>query len=98
MLERRHIPEVAVQPLRVVPVHPSQCRELEIIDRFPRPRLRWPAHQLGLVVAVHRLSESVVIAVANGPDRGRRPDLGKTLTVTNGRELTARIAIEYLVF
>ena len=82
-----------MQPLRVVPVHPSQCREFEIIDRFPRPRLRWPAHQLGLVVAVHRLSESIVIAVANGPDRGRRPDLGKTLTVTNGRELTALIAM-----
>ncbi len=48
-----------MEPFRVVPVHPAQGRELEIIDGFPRPRFRGPAHKLSLVVAVHRLSEGI---------------------------------------
>ena len=59
----RDVAEVAVEALRVVPVHPAQGRELEIIDRFPRPRFRGPAHKLSLVIAVHRLSEGIVIAL-----------------------------------
>ena len=82
-----------MESFRVVPVHPPQRRELEVIDRFPRPRFRGPAHKLSLVIAVHCLSERVIVAVANGPDRGRRPDLGEAFPIANGRELTARVAV-----
>ena len=58
-LERLHVSEVAVQPLRVVPVHPAQRRELEIIDRFPRPLLRGALHEFGLVVPVEALTETM---------------------------------------
>ena len=82
-----------MESFRVVPMHPAEGREFKIINRFPRPRFRGPSHELGLVVAVHGLSKGVIVAVANSSDRGRRPDLGEAFPITNGRELTARIAV-----
>ena len=82
-----------MEACRVVPMHPPEGRELEIIDRFPWAVLCRTPDKLGLVVAVHRLSEGIVIAVTDSSDRGRRPDLREAFTVTNGRELTARIAM-----
>src|SRR5690625_3413441 len=52
VLSWRYVPEVAVEAFSVVPVHPSERGKFEIIDRFPRPRLGWPAHKLGLVITV----------------------------------------------
>ena len=67
--------------------------ELEILDRLPRPGPGRPADEFGLVVPVHRLSEGVVVAVAYGPDRGGRADLGEAFAVPNRRELATGIAV-----
>jgi len=47
----RDVAEVAMEALRVVPVHPAERRELEILDRLPRPRTRGSADEFGLVLA-----------------------------------------------
>ncbi len=66
--------EVAVQAVVVVPVDPAQGGELDILDGLPRPSFtRGTADQLGFVVAIHGLSQSVVVAVADGADRGTAP-------------------------
>lgn len=75
---RGHVPEVAMQPPGVVPMHPTERRKLEVIDHFPWPRLSWPADKLSLVIPVNGLSEGIVITVTDSPDRGCRPDLGET--------------------
>lgn len=48
-----------MEPPGVVPVHPTERRELEIVNRFPRPHLRWAAHELGLVVVYEVVRSSV---------------------------------------
>ena len=67
-LDGWNIAAVAVESLVVVPVHPRQRGELDLIDGLPWPLLG-PVDQLGLVVAVDRLSEGVVIGIADGSDR-----------------------------
>lgn len=42
-----------------MPVHPSEGRELEVLDRPPRSGTGGAADEFGLVVAVHGLSEGV---------------------------------------
>ncbi len=53
-----------MQPLRVVPMHPAEGRELEVIDCFPRPVLRRRAYELGLVIPIDALGEGIVIALS----------------------------------
>lgn len=62
------VAEVAVEALGVVPVHPSEGCELEVLDRLPGPRARGPSHEFGLVVAVDRLGQGIVVTVADGAD------------------------------
>lgn len=40
--------------LHVVPVHPAEGRELQILDRLSGARACGPANEFGLVVTVHR--------------------------------------------
>lgn len=73
---------------RVVSVYPSEGRELEVLDALPRAgpgraRACGPADEFGLVPTVDSLSESIVIAVADGSDRWRRSDLGEAFTIAN---------------
>lgn len=82
------VAEVAVEALGVVPMHPSEGRELEVLDRLPRARTGRAADEFCLVVAIHGLGQGVVVAVADGPDRGRRADLGEAFAVADRRELT----------
>ncbi len=79
--------------LGVVPVDPSEGRELEVLDGLPLAGASRPADGFGLVVAVHRLGQGVVVAVADGPDRRRRADLGESLAVADRRELATGIAM-----
>jgi hypothetical protein len=58
-LDGREVAEVAVQALGVVPVHPAERRELDFFDGLPRAGAGRAADQLGLVVAVDRLSQRV---------------------------------------
>ena len=82
-----------MEALRVVPVHPTEGGELEILDRLPRPGPGRPADEFGLVVPVHRLGQGIVIRVAGGADRGGRAGLSKTLGVADGDVLNALIAV-----
>jgi hypothetical protein len=85
---------VAVEALRVMPVDPSERRELNVRDGLPRfALLRGPVDQLGLVEPVHRLRQRVVVAVADGADGGDCADLGESFTVTDARELAARVRV-----
>ena len=93
-LDGRDVVEVAVEALGVVPVHPSERREFEVLD----PLLAWSgsgrsADEFGLVVSVHCLGQSVVIRITDRPDRGCRTDLCQTLAVSDRGELRSRVAV-----
>ena len=60
-LRGRDVAEVAVQALVVVPVDPAEGGELKVLDALPGSWPGGPADQLGLVVAVHGLGQSIVI-------------------------------------
>src|SRR3954447_998072 len=92
-LRRRNVVEVAVQALGVVPVHPPERGELDVLDRLPWPAARRAADQRGLVEAEHRLGQGVVERVADGADRRPRADLRKPLAVANRRELRPGVAM-----
>jgi tryptophanyl-tRNA synthetase len=86
--------EVAVQPAGVVPVDPAQGGQFEVVDGFPGLGVAcWAADQLGLVVAVDGLGQSVVVGVADGPDRGNSADLGEPFAVADRGELGAGVGV-----
>jgi hypothetical protein len=58
-LDGRDVAEVAVQPLGVVPVHPLQGGQLDLLDGLPWALAGRSADQLGLVVAVDRFSQRI---------------------------------------
>jgi hypothetical protein len=91
----RYIVEVAVQAAGVVPVDPAQGGQLDVLDGLPRPGAGGAVDRFGLVLAVHRLSESVVETVTDGPDRGHGTDLSETLAIPNGRKLRPRIGVTF---
>ena len=63
----RHVIEIAVQAVVVVPVDPAQGGQLDVLDGLPRPSLAGrAADKFGLVVAVDRLSECVVTKLLRG--------------------------------
>jgi hypothetical protein len=57
-LEGRDVVEGSVKPLGVEPVHPTERGELDVVDAAPGALL---ADQLGLVEAVGRLGQSIVV-------------------------------------
>lgn len=87
------VPEVAVETLGVVPVHPPEGRELGVLDRLPRAGAGGSADEFGRVIAVDGLGESIVIAVADGSDRRGGADLGQSFAVANRCELRSRVAV-----
>ncbi len=86
----RDVVEVAVDPLRVVPVDPTQRGEFDLFDRLPRSLIR-SVDQLGLVETVHRFSQRIVIGITDRPDRRDGPDLRKAFGVSDRRELAAGV-------
>lgn len=58
-LGRGQVTEVAVQSAGVVPVHPSQSGQLEVLDGLPRAAAGRSVDEFGLVEAVDRLGEGV---------------------------------------
>jgi hypothetical protein len=70
----------------VVPVHPVQGGQFDILDGLLGAGAGRSVDQLRLVVPVHRLREGVIEAVPDGSDGGHRADLGEAFTVANGRE------------
>ena len=77
----------------VVPVHPAQGGQLDVLDGLPGAGAGRPVDQFGLVVAVDRLGQGVVEAVTDGADRGDRADLGEAFAVADGRELRSGIGV-----
>ena len=68
----------------VEPVNPLERRELDSVDASPRAAL---PNDLGLVEPNDRLSQGVVVGVADTADRWLDPDLGETLRVTDRKVL-----------
>ena len=81
-----HVAEVAVQVFGVVPVHPAERRELDVLDGLPWSLSR-PADKFGLVEPVHRFRERVVVAVTDRTDRRFCAEVGESFAVTDARVL-----------
>ena len=90
------VAEVAVEALRVVPVDPAEGGEFEVLDRRSstvrvgrvRGRVRTCSSR-----SRSQLSERVILAVADGPDRGCGADLGEAFPVADRGELTTGMAV-----
>src|SRR3546814_17287331 len=82
-----------MQPPVIVPVHPRQCRQFQVVDAAPWTRMRWAVDEFVLVVAVHALGESIIVGIAHGPDRRYCTEFGEPFAVADRGELTARIAV-----
>jgi hypothetical protein len=60
----REVAEVAVQAAVVVPIHPAEGGEFDVLDGLPRTSAGGAADQFGLVVAVDGLSQGVDAPIA----------------------------------
>jgi len=83
-LGRGHVVEGSVEPDGVEPGDPGQRCELDVIDGLPGSEA---SDQLGLVEAVDRLGQSVVVGVADEPDGRERTELSDAFAVAQRREL-----------
>ena len=72
-----HVVEVAVEPLGVGSVHPSQGGELDVVDGSPWSLVGSP-DQFGLVEPVGCLGESIIERVTDGPDRRDSTEFGES--------------------
>lgn len=72
-----------MEALGVMPVHPSEGRELEVLNRLSWAGPCGTADEFGLGVAVDRLGQGLVIAVADRADRGGGADLGEAFALAN---------------
>ncbi len=78
------------QPTVVEPVDPF---ERGIFDNFKGSPWTSPVDHLGLVKAIDRLRQGVVITVANTPNRRLDPGLGEALGIFDRHILAAAIAV-----
>ena len=81
---------VFVEASVVEPVDPFQGGDLDVVGGAPRPSR---FDQFGLVEAVDRLGQRVVVAVAGGPDRGVDAGLGESFGVGDGGVLRAPVVV-----
>ena len=79
---RGDVVEVAVEALRVEPVHSAQCSQLDVFDRLPRP-LVGSVDQLGLAETVGRFGQGVIERIADRSDRRDGTDLGVAFPVSD---------------
>ena len=94
-LGRGYVVEGSVEPDGVEPVGPGRRCELDVIDGLPWSET---ADQIGLVEAVDRLGQSVVVRVADGPVGRDRADFRDAFAVAQRRELTARVRVTHETF
>src|SRR5690606_26907017 len=87
---RRDVADGLQQPAMVEPVDPGERRELDRLEAPPWPA---PMDDLGLVEAVDRFGESVVIAVADAADRRLDARLGQALGVADADVLRTAIRV-----
>ena len=72
-LGRWDVVEVAVEAAGVVPVHPAQGGQFDVLDGLPGPGAGRSVDQLGLVVSVHRLREGISKLSPMDPIEGTAP-------------------------
>ena len=85
-LDWRNVAEVAVQSLVVVPVHPSEGLQFEVVNGLPWPSSR-PSREFGLVEGVDGFSEGVIERISDRSNRGTGADFVESLAITNAGEL-----------
>ena len=83
------MPNWLQEPAVVEPVDVLQGGVLDVVEAPPGATV---ADQLGLVQAVERLGQGVVVAVAARADRGHGAGLGQALGVADGEVLHAPVA------
>ena len=86
-----------METLVVVPVHPPEGLQFEIVNGPPWSSSR-ASREFGLVESVDGFSEGVIERIANGSNGGASPDLVKSLAVANTRELRPCVAVAPKVF
>ncbi|MGF7122735.1 hypothetical protein J2X34_003159 [Rhodococcus sp. BE178] len=80
----RQVAAVLVESTVVEPVDPFESGDFDLVNGPPKAPRR---DQLGLVEAVDRLREGIVVAVPGGPDRGVDAGLDEPLGERNRRVL-----------
>jgi hypothetical protein len=78
-LGRGYVVEGSVEPDGVEPGHREQRCELDVIDGVPGSEA---SDRPGLVEALDRLGQNVVVRVADGPDGRDRADLCASFALT----------------
>lgn len=84
---RRHVAEVPVEALRIVPVHPPEVRQFQTLNRPPGTGSGRFAEEFGLVLDLDRLGQGVVTRIPDSHERDNRADIREAFTVANGSEL-----------
>ena len=82
-----------MQARGVVPVHPAQGGQFDVLDGLPGPAAGGHIDQFGLVLAVDCLGQGVVEAVPDAADRGNRTDLSEALAVADRGELGSGVRV-----
>lgn len=82
--DRGRVRDGAVEADLVEPPHPVQGGELDVVDVVP-----WPleAEALGFVEPDERFSESVIVRIADGPDRRDSAGVDEAVRVPDRRVL-----------
>jgi hypothetical protein len=82
--------DLAVKASVVEPVDVFQGGELDVIEPSP---WAFRSDQLGLIEPVETLSQSIVIGITSGPDRGHHAGLGQAFGVPNRKILNPAVAV-----
>ena len=90
LTSRGDISDRLQESLRVVPMHPLEGGELDILETTPGPA---STDHLGLVEADDGFSQSVIVGVASAADGRLNARLGEPLGVTDRDVLHAAIAV-----
>jgi hypothetical protein len=90
---RRDVADGLQQPSFVEPVDPGQRGELDRLEVFPWPA---PMDDLGLVEAVDRFGESVVVGGADAADGGLDAGFGQSLGVADADILRSPDALLFV--
>ena len=89
-LGRRDVADRLQQPAIVEPVDPFQRRELDGLERPPRPT---SMDDLGLVETVDGFGESIVLGISDTADRRLDAGLSQALGVFDRDVLAASVAV-----
>ena len=75
-----------MQSLVVVPVHPSEGLQFEVVNRLPWPS-PGPSHELSLVEGVDGFCEGIIERISDAGNGRSGSDLVESLAITNAGEL-----------